>query len=200
MHIINFFSISGYHYTLISDCICLLFLVGIAVLLNKIYFNKTYTERKHAYKIKKAKEVIAKLATFEGDYRNARIIAYLRKIDAYVFEELLLCAFETKGFKITRNKKYSGDGGIDGMVVNAQKQLFYIQAKRYNKSISTAHIHAFSGLVNVNKAFGGYFIHTGKTPAQTLAKYKRTNITIISGSKLVDLIKSILLHQPQTNL
>ncbi|MGS6531656.1 restriction endonuclease, partial [Enterobacter hormaechei] len=44
----------------------------------------------------------------------AQIINYLRKIDAFVFEELLLEGFEAHGFRTMRIKRYSGDGGIDG--------------------------------------------------------------------------------------
>lgn len=43
-------------------------------------------------------------------------IAYLRKIDPFVFEELLLEGFERRGFEVIRNRRYTGDGGIDGRV------------------------------------------------------------------------------------
>jgi len=52
-------------------------------------------------------------------------IAYLRKIDPYVFEELLLEALLSKGFKITRNKRYSGDGGIDWQSLLQGAALFH---------------------------------------------------------------------------
>ncbi|WP_192840691.1 restriction endonuclease, partial [Enterobacter hormaechei] len=42
---------------------------------------------------------------------------YLRKIDPFVFEELLLEGFEAHGFRTIRNKRYTGDGGIDGQVI-----------------------------------------------------------------------------------
>ena len=41
-------------------------------------------------------------------------IAYLRKIDPFTFEELLLEGFESHGFRTIRNKRHTGDGGIDG--------------------------------------------------------------------------------------
>ncbi len=39
-------------------------------------------------------------------------IAYLRKIDPFVFEELLLEGFERRGFEVIRNRRYTGDGGL----------------------------------------------------------------------------------------
>ncbi|EPO2651139.1 restriction endonuclease, partial [Klebsiella pneumoniae] len=57
-------------------------------------------------------------------------IAYLRKIDPFTFEELLLEGFESHGFRTIRNKRYTGDGGIDGQVIIG-KHRYLIQAKRY---------------------------------------------------------------------
>lgn len=51
-------------------------------------------------------------------------IAYLRKIDPFVFEELLLEGFERRGFEVIRNRRYTGDGGIDGRVkIDGQTRL-----------------------------------------------------------------------------
>ena len=74
--------------------------------------KKSYKERCHRRKINNAKKVLKTFERFTGDYRNAQIITYLRKIDPYVFEELLLEAFEIKGYIIKRNKSYSYDGGM----------------------------------------------------------------------------------------
>ena len=153
-----------------------------------LLFKKSYKSKRHQYKIKKSKKVLITLATFQGDFREARIITYLRKIDPYVFEELLLTAFEQRGFKIKRNKRYSGDGGIDGIVYNSNGKKLIIQAKRYKNSISTAHIFTFSQNIVLNNALGGYFIHTGRTPKETYSLYRGSKIIIISGNTLVELI------------
>jgi restriction endonuclease Mrr len=44
------------------------------------------------------------------------VLATLRRISPYVFEELLLICRQDQGWQIQRNFSYSGDGGIDGRV------------------------------------------------------------------------------------
>ena len=59
-----------------------------------------------------------------------RQIHYLRQVNPFLFEEMILTALKRHGFKIKRNRRYTGDGGIDGQAWwNGQHYL--IQAKRY---------------------------------------------------------------------
>lgn len=113
------------------------------------------------------------------------LIAYLRKIDPYVFEELLLTAIEQKQHVVVRNVKYSHDGGIDGeFLLNDKKVL--IQAKRYRSYIKTAHVLEFKSKCEV-LGVKGLFIHTGKT--RSSAKLiSGDSIEIISGAKLISLL------------
>ncbi len=62
---------------------------------------------------------------------------YLRGLNAFVFEEMILTALKKHGFKIIRNKRYTGDGGIDGRAYK-NDQHYLIQAKRYRKHINPA--------------------------------------------------------------
>lgn len=139
---------------------------------------------KHQKNIYNSKNIIAKLNTFEYDGQK---INYLKKIDPFLFEELLLTAFENKGFKIVRNKKYTGDGGIDGVIYDNDNNKYLIQAKRYSKYINLAHIKEFGKLVS-NKKCKGYFIHTGKTGRGSFEETSNYDIEIISGTKLIELI------------
>lgn len=139
---------------------------------------------RHIRNIEKSKRILLKMNEFEGDYKEARIISYLRKIDPYVFEELLLEALASKGFEVIRNKKYSGDGGIDGKA-HFNGQLYYIQAKRYQKYIALKHLDEFQTKVGKDK---GLFVHTGKTGKDTYQKYRYSNIDIISGQRLIKLL------------
>ena len=61
---------------------------------------------------------------------SAGKMAYLRKINPYVFEELVLDGFRSKGYGVKRNRRYSGDGGIDGRVYLDGKE-YLVQCKRY---------------------------------------------------------------------
>lgn len=87
-------------------------------------------------------------------------IAYLRKIDPFTFEELILETYKDRGFRIKRNERYTGDGGIDGRVyINGR--LYLVQAKRYKQWIALQHVRDFSAVVRKHKA-KGLFIIPGK--------------------------------------
>ncbi|WP_228703482.1 restriction endonuclease [Klebsiella pneumoniae] len=76
------------------------------------WWKITARKRRHKRKQQQARRVLAKIQTLPAfGYK----IAYLRKIDPFTFEELLLEGFESHGFSIIRNKRYTGDGGIDGV-------------------------------------------------------------------------------------
>lgn len=108
---------------------------------------------------------------------------YLRSIDPYVFEEMVLSALSRKGHKIIRNKRYSGDGGIDGKAV-IDGQLTYIQSKRYRSHINPSHVQDFNKLC-CDHNVRGLFIHTGKTGNKSHKIASRSShIVIISGDKL----------------
>ena len=132
--------------------------------------------------------MLSKIQTFES---HGSIISYLRKVNPFVFEEIILDCFEQKKWRVVRNKRYTGDGGSDGRVISPDNKQFLIQAKRYSGYINPKHINDFNLAVNSDKkATSGFFIHTGKTGG--LSKKitaQLTNIEIISGTKLVELIK-----------
>ena len=152
------------------------------LLLTKRKFNR------HKYNWKQAIKVRSTLMSFSGEALEARRISYLRKIDAFVFEELLLYSFQQNGAKIIRNKKYTGDGGIDGKVIDNMGNSL-VQAKRYTNHINLQHVKDFTELINNDKwANHGYFVHTGKTGKGVYDVLASSNVTLISGSKLLDLI------------
>lgn len=155
-------------------------------------YRKTFKGR-HARNIATAKRVISKLATIEGEYAEPKIINYLKKINPFVFEELLLDAFQLKGYKIRRNKRYTGDGGIDGTIFNPQGEKILIQAKRYQNAISSRHVDDFSKLVIRTGAKTGFFVHTGRTPKLLFGRH--SNVEIISGNKLVSLVRVLKAEQ-----
>jgi len=131
-----------------------------------------------------SKLIWEKLNTFEGEHLHAQALSYLRKIDPYVFEELLLTSLEQHGFEVKRSKRYSGDGGIDGKALK-EGTLYFIQAKRYKSYVSTKHLENFRKKIGNQK---GLFIHTGKTGKETFEKYRNSNLTIISGTRLINLL------------
>lgn len=138
----------------------------------------------HRRRARQAKRNLETLATIPEPGRK---FAYLRTIEPFTFEEMLLETFEQRGYKVKRNDRYSGDGGIDGRVW-LDGELFLIQAKRYTNHISAAHVEDFCNLVDA-QGCKGFFIHTGRTgdASRTLAK-GRENVWIISGDRLLALL------------
>lgn len=163
-------------------------LVAIAVGISFFFLLKKPIRKRQARNIRSAAKMLGLLASFTGERREARILNYLRLIDPFVFEELLLTAFERKGYEVKRNERYTGDGGVDGRVYLGG-DLYLIQAKRYKSYVNARHLEDFLRLIEKTKeAKGGYFIHTGKTGKITSWLYRGSALKIISGDKLIDLI------------
>ncbi|EGK8382452.1 restriction endonuclease [Salmonella enterica] len=140
--------------------------------------------RRHRRYRAAAARVLQRLPQLGG---NGQRLAYLRKINPYVFEELLLLAFERQGYAVIRNPSYSGDGGLDGQVIiGAQKYL--IQAKRYGRAITPSHITRFGALLRHHHC-QGFFIHTGRTGQLSRALLQNhPHVHLVSGQKLLALL------------
>ena len=145
----------------------------------------------HRWYIRRARKVydfINKNGLNEG-----QIISYLRKINPYVFEELVLLAFSRKGYSIERNKRYSGDGGIDGRVSRGGKK-YYLQCKRYRNYINQSHVEEFSRVCH-KAGRDGFFVHTGKTgKASRQSAYVSGNVSIVSGNRLAHMLMEQYKH------
>jgi len=128
-------------------------IIGICFFLFLLLFRKK--KGRHQRNIQQSKKLIKRFHKFEF---NGQKINYLKKIDPYVFEELLLSGFEKKGYKIKRSKRYSGDGGVDGVIFDKEGVEIYIQAKRYKNYIHLQHLKDFETLIN-SKSVKGLFIH-----------------------------------------
>ena len=143
----------------------------------------------HLYRIQKGKNVLKKIKEIakEPD-SNGRIIAYLRKIDPFVFEEIMLSVIEDSNLRIYRNMQYTGDGGIDGIFKLPQGKVL-IQCKRYSNYINHTDVTKLSTKVKKDKYFLGLFVHTGKTGDMSRkATNENQNIVFLSGSTLVEVL------------
>lgn len=156
------------------------------ILLSFCYKKDSRKKKLHKSKINYANKVFQKIKTLDGDHKAACAMSYLKKIDPYVFEELLLTAFQKEGFKVIRGERYSGDNGIDGTMYR-EKRLYLIQAKRYAGRIKKQHVLEFINVVNSKNALG-FFIHTGTTGDNIFQLVQGTNVEILSGQKLINLL------------
>ncbi|PNU40426.1 restriction endonuclease [Serratia marcescens] len=146
--------------------------------------RETASRRRHRRYQATAARVFERLPQLDGDSHR---LVYLRKINPYVFEELLLLACERQGYPVKRNASYSGDGGLDGQVIIDGKKYF-IQAKRYGRTITPSHIHDFGALL-LKSGCEGFFIHTGRTGhlSRTLLQ-NHPHVHLVCGQRLLDLL------------
>ena len=141
---------------------------------------------KHQQNIRRAELVLKRLRS--GGVQLPKALGILRRMNPYAFEELLLTCCHEQGWEIERNFKYTGDGGLDGRVTIAGK-LYLIQAKRYRGYINPQHIHDFYKVIQREKAYGGFFIHSGKTGELAQELLREYEISLISGQRLVDFVR-----------
>ncbi|BEO39395.1 restriction endonuclease [Serratia marcescens] len=146
--------------------------------------RETASRRRHRRYRATARRVLARLPRLCGDGQR---LAYLRKINPYVFEELLLLAFERQGYAVIRNTAYSGDGGLDGQVI-IEGKTYFIQAKRYGRTITPSHITRFGALLRHHHC-DGFFIHTGRTgQLSRVLLQNHPHVYLVSGQKLLALL------------
>ncbi|QKF77287.1 restriction endonuclease [Arcobacter defluvii] len=160
-------------------------------LYKKIFFLFKKEKYSHKWRKDSAHKILKRLDTLN----EAQIFVYLRKIDPFTMEELILTALEKReDIKIERNTKYTGDGGVDGRFYllnkNRKPLKCIIQAKRYSSLINPKHLKEFANQINQENAYLGFFIHTGRTSKNSFAYAKSiNNLRIISGQRLIKLIK-----------
>lgn len=143
--------------------------------------------QRHHRIIKTAANEISRIRLLQNNYESGYLLGVLRNIDPFVFEEILLLCFRERGFRVKRNSRHTGDGGIDGIVFNENGQKILIQAKRYKNSINPEHVIDFAAAIQRERAAGGFFIHTGRTGEKSRAN-KAEVIRILSGDSLIQFV------------
>jgi restriction system protein len=160
-------------------------LLAAAVLI--LLYRRYRVPVRHRWRRRQAQVMFAQLCGRDRHQPAVLHFARLRAMDALAFEELLLEAFERRGFRVIRNPRYSGDGGLDGQVVISGR-TWLIQAKRYASAIRPDHVRDFATLCS-RRGQSGLFIHTGRTGGQSReALAGAAEIEIISGQRLLALL------------
>lgn len=170
--------------TLGAVIVTALFCVWLAAIGRRWRRGPSASERRHGRKVSSAGAALTTIARIGPRENPARVFGYLRKVDPYVFEEMILTELESRGHAIKRNSRYSGDGGADGaFMLNGRRWL--IQAKRYRGPVRTADIVAFDGLCRQLGA-RGLFVHTGRTTGTGRDTATESGfIRIVSGGDLI---------------
>jgi len=147
--------------------------------------HKKEAKQQHVYNRINAHRFLKKL---QGIGTPQAQFYYLRGLNAFVFEEMILTSLKRKGFIIIRNDGYTGDGGIDGRAYY-NDQHYLIQAKRYKGHIKANDIDEFAAICKRRKG-RGLFVHTGKTGETAKARAKEKKMEIVSGTRLLALLLS----------
>lgn len=174
----------------IAASLMVLSLALIALLAATSYQTRktTVSERRHRRNIAKSRNVLTNIEVLveRGDYPAVfHLLRY--EIDPYLFEECVLSAFENRGASIIRSPRYSGDGGVDGIVRYGQGK-WLIQSKRYRSNITKSHVVHHVSLCARRKA-KGLFVHTGKTgKGSAEVALGSSSVQFLSGRRLADFL------------
>ncbi|WP_432735242.1 restriction endonuclease [Cronobacter sakazakii] len=145
------------------------------------------TRGAHACRHQRYRQTANRVLLKMPELKAGQQILYLRKINPYVFEEMILTAIERRGIPVRRNQRYSGDGGIDGQFWIGQER-WLVQAKRFASAVRPEHIRQFGELARKEKC-KGLFVHTGRTGFISVKHFNDyPEILLVSGSSLLDLL------------
>ena len=142
----------------------------------------------HRRRIAQSRAVLRAVRRFTGDGYAARCLGYLRSVDPLVFEEVVLSALEDAGLFVLRNKRYSGDGGIDGKVWLPGDGWYAVQSKRYGGHVNHQHVAAFGEAICHHGFGAGLFLHTGRSGGAVYPHLTRSKVVLVSGASLVQLV------------
>lgn len=99
-----------------------------------------------------------------------------------------MSALEDAGLLVLRNRSYSGDGGVDGLVWSPRFGWLAVQVKRYRAHICRGHLREFDDAIHRARFDGGVFIHTGRSSAGAYEFLRDSGIILLSGDRLLKLL------------
>lgn len=136
------------------------------------------------------------IARIHEDIRH-QLLSRLQEREPDFFEEAVVDLLLKMGYGGAHGRgevtKYTGDGGIDGVIDQDALGLnkVYIQAKRYasNNAVQRPEVQSFAGALR-GKAEGGVFITTGRftSGARDYVDTSPDRIILVDGQQLVSLM------------
>ena len=132
----------------------------------------------------RARYALRKLAELDPLKQPSLAFQYLRSVCPFTFEEMVLLQLSIRKLAIERNRRYIGDGGVDGRFV-LNGQCWLVQAKKYSGMVRPADIMDFAVVCEGQGAFG-LFVHTGRTPPAAHAIARESHfVEVLSGDRLL---------------
>ena len=138
-------------------------------------------------RVREASRLLRQLS--DDSLSDAYRFGIIRNADPFVVEEAILTAYKRAGHRIRRNRRYTGDGDIDGFV-RLNRKWHAIQAKRYRSAIRPNHVHDFAAVCS-RRRVPGIFFHFGRTGPKSAEAFRvHSNIRRVSGQEALDLFVS----------
>ena len=144
---------------------------------------------RHACNVRRSRQVLRAIRSFTEPGVAGRCFSYLRQVDPLVFEEVVLSALEDAGAFVLRNRRYTGDGGVDGVVWMATHGWIAVQVKRYSGHIDLQHVFDFLQEIRRGSFDGGVLVHTGRSGKGVREAIRNGGVTLISGDGLLCLVR-----------
>lgn len=159
--------------------------------------------KKDISKTESSKEDLTPEESLEYSYQKLRdniaqeLITNVKSCSPEFFEKLVVDLLINMGYGGSRRDAgeaigKSGDGGIDGIIKEDRLGLdtIYIQAKRWENTVTRPEIQKFAGALQGQQAKKGVFITTSKFSdgAKTYASIIDSKIVLIDGEQLAQLM------------
>ncbi len=129
------------------------------------------------------------------EIRNFLVAKYESRYDVHprLFEETVASVFRDLDYQ-AKVTAYSGDGGIDIVLVGKDSSEIGVQVKRYKNSISVEQIRSFTGALVLSGYTKGIFVTTsrfqsGASKTTKLAGLRGVQIDLLNAERFYDALK-----------
>lgn len=140
-------------------------------------------------------EIIEQNAELLRDSLKNDLLTQIKSNSASFFERLVVDLLVTMGYGGSHQDAAqaigkTNDGGIDGVISEDRLGLdkIYIQAKRWENTVSRPDIQQFKGALADQVAEKGVFITTSNFSKEAVESAKKSGIVLIDGNKLTSLM------------
>jgi len=159
--------------------------------------NKNIEKQNKEDAIETPEEIIGKAIDELNKNLRSELIDYLKNTSPSYFEQIVIEVLVKMGYGGSLKEAgqvvgRSGDGGIDGIIKEDKLGLdaIYVQAKKWENSISRPEIQKFVGALQGRRARKGIFITTSYFTKEAISYTEMidSKVILIDGNRLADLM------------
>ncbi|GAB2856258.1 hypothetical protein GCM10027277_26080 [Pseudoduganella ginsengisoli] len=148
----------------------------------------------HQHNVRRSRRVLRKVRGFKEPGAGARCLAYLRRIDPLLFEEVIMSALEDAGLFVLRSQHYGGDGGGDGVVWIPGRGWCSVLCNRFRGQVHAADVRAIAWALAKSGYDGGLLVHSCLCVTALHAQLDTARIALLGGDRLLRLIRERVLE------